>query len=181
MQDQSAGAIETLVAQHASRQLSRRSLLKRAGALGLTAGAIGPLLAACGTSASPGASASGKPVRGGTFKEGYDRDFTPVNPVANAWADPDYNAFYEALVIRTPEGQIVPMLADKFSSSASGWTFHLRQGLKFQSGAPVTPQAVIEDFDLFRSPKTGQNGPFWGPITSVTAQGEDIVCATKGP
>src|ERR1700735_4592575 len=112
MQDKSAGAIEKLVAQHASRQLSRRALLKRAGALGLTAGAIGPLVAACGPSSSSGGSATRKPGRGGTLKEGYGRDFTPVNPVANAWADPDYNAFYEALVIRNPEGQIVPMLAD---------------------------------------------------------------------
>jgi peptide/nickel transport system substrate-binding protein len=183
MQDQSAVSLEELVAQHASRQLSRRSLLKKAGALGLTAGAIGPLLAACGSAApsASGASAGGKPIRGGTFKEGYDRDFTPVNPVANAWADPDYNALFEALVMRNPEGEIVPMLADKFSSSATGWTFHLRQGLKFQSGAPLTPQAVVEDFNLFRSPKTGQNGPFWTPITDVKAQGENVICTTKGP
>ena len=37
VQNQSADALEALVARHASRQLSRRSLLKKAGALGLTA------------------------------------------------------------------------------------------------------------------------------------------------
>jgi peptide/nickel transport system substrate-binding protein len=101
--------------------------------------------------------------------------------VANAWADPDYNALFEALVMRNPEGEIVPMLADKFASAADGWTFHLRQGLKFQSGAPLTPAAVVEDFNLFRSPKTGQNPPFWTPITAVSAQGENVVCTTKHP
>jgi ABC-type transport system substrate-binding protein len=123
----------------------------------------------------------GAPNRGGNFREGYDRIFTPPDPVANAWADPDFNALFEALVMRNPEGQIVPMLADTFSSGRHGWTFHLREGLHFQSGAPLTAAAVVEDFNLFRSPKTGQNGPFWTPVTDVTASGQDIVCSTTHP
>jgi peptide/nickel transport system substrate-binding protein len=184
--DESSERVSDVVEEYATSRITRREALKRAGVFGLGAAALGQLLA--GGLPSAAAAAALRPERtgatakrGGTFREGYDRDFTPPNPVANNWADPDYNALFEALVIRNPEGQIVPMLADRFSSTPTGWTFHLRQGLKFQSGTPVTPAAVVEDFDLFRSPKTGQNGPFWTPIYDVVAQGPNIVCKTHHP
>lgn len=181
--DPSPGGMAEIVEQYSSKHLSRRDVLRRAGLLGISAAAVGPLLAACGSnpSTATGGTSGGKPKKGGTFREGYDRDFTPPNPVANNWADPDYNALFEAVVIRNPEGQIVPMLADKFASSATGWTFHIRQGLKFQSGAPVTAAIVAEDFNIFRNPKIAQNPPFWTPITNVEAQGENVVCTTKQP
>jgi peptide/nickel transport system substrate-binding protein len=179
------GSITDVVDQYSKNRLSRRDVLRSAGVLGISASMIGPLLAACGSSGSSSPSASGAgggtAKTGGTFREGYDRDFTPPNPVKNAWADPDFNALFEALVMRNPEGQIVPMLADKFSSGPTGWTFHLRSGLKYQSGAPLTPASVVEDFNLFRNANIGQNPPFWTPITSVTANGQNIVCQTKGP
>lgn len=177
-------SISEVVDQYASKRLSRRDVLRQAGILGISASVIGPVLAACGSSSpSPSASStsSGVPKSGGTFREGYDRDFTPPNPVRNNWADPDYNALFEAPVMRNPEGAIVPMLADQFSSGPTGWTFHLRSGLKYQSGAPVTTDSVVEDFNLFRNPKTGQNPPFWTPITDVTAEGQNIVLKTKQP
>ena len=182
--DRSPDGLQEVVGEYVSQKISRRELLKRAGVLGLTAAAVGPLVAtgaAGATTSRTKAAAANAPKKGGTFREGYDRVFTPPNPVANAWADPDYNALFEALVMRNPQGQIVPMMADKFTSGSHGWTFHLRQGLHFQSGAPVTPAAVVRDFNLFRSPKTGQNGPFWIPVTNVYAQGQNVVCATKKP
>ncbi|MCU1491544.1 MAG: hypothetical protein JWM85_2949 [Acidimicrobiaceae bacterium] len=182
--DESSDRLDEVVEEYAANRITRREALKRAGVLGLGAATLGPLLArvlpssVAAASEAPGNSGQAAPKHGGTFREGYDRDFTPPNPVANNWADPDFNALFEALVIRNPEGQIVPMLADHFTSGPQGWTFHLRKGLKFQSGAPVTPAVVVEDFNLFRSPKTGQNGPFWTPIYDVAAQGENVVCKT---
>jgi peptide/nickel transport system substrate-binding protein len=182
---QSTGNVSDVIDEYANKRLSRRDVLKRAGVLGLSASAIGPLLAACsssGTSAgSSGGSASGTPKVGGMFREGYDRDFTPPNPVKNSWADPDFNALFEALVMRNPEGQIVPMLASSFSSSPTGWTFNLRSGLKYQSGAPLTTASVIQDFNLFRNPDIGQNPPFWEPVTGITSSGQEIVCHTSHP
>ncbi len=184
--DRSPDGLQEAVGEYVSQKISRRELLKRAGVLGLTAAAVGPLVAtgAAGAATSrsaAGAAAAARPRR----VEPSARDTTGSsrrpNPVANAWADPDFNALFEALVMRNPQGQIVPMMADTFTSGPHGWTFHLRKGLRFQSGAPVTPAAVVEDFNLFRSPKTGQNGPFWIPVTNVYAQGENIVCATKKP
>src|ERR1700722_19038476 len=180
-------SIDRVVADYMSGGLSRRGFLQRAGLLGLGAVATGSLLAACSSSSkstssgSAAATPTGAPVVGGTFREGYDRDFTPPDPVQNAWADPDFNAFFEALIIRDPQGALVPMLASSSTSTATGWTFELRDGLTFQSGAPLTAAVVVQNFKLFADPKTGQNAIFWTPITSITSSGQTITCTTNGP
>ncbi len=168
------------LAGYTAGRVSRRSFLKAAAAVGVSASTASTLLAACSSSSSGSGkpSSTGKPISGGTFREGYDRDFTPPNPVNSAWADPDYNALFEAIIMRDPMGAMVPMLADSFSSDATGWKFHLREGLKFQSGAPVTADAVATDFKLFANLKTGANGVFWTPVTNITTNGQNIVCAT---
>jgi peptide/nickel transport system substrate-binding protein len=184
--DQVPDGLHDAIGDYLAQRISRRALLKRAGVLGLTAAAVGPLVATGATGATPRRGtfegrAKIVPKSGGRFREGYDRIFTPPDPVSNYWADPDFNALWESLVIRNPEGGIVPMLADTFSSGPTGWTFHLRKGLKFQSGAPCTPAVVVEDFNLYRSTATGQNWPFWVPVTKVSASGQDVMCSTTHP
>lgn len=189
--------------------VSRRTFLARAAILGVGASSAASILAACSsdegsssdtsdttagsdapddsgdgtttTAADTTPEPAGGPKIGGVFREGYDRDLTGPDPVRNAWADPTFNGFYEALVMRSPEGPIVPMLASAFSNDDTGWRFTLRDGLKFHSGADCTPEIVVENFELFRDPDTGQNGPFWEPITAVTNDGPEITCATDGP
>jgi peptide/nickel transport system substrate-binding protein len=172
--------------------LSRRDFLQRTGLFGLGAVASASLLAACtpsspsgpSTGASAGTASAGNPKTGGTFKEGYDRDFTPPDPVANAWADPTFNAFWEALAIRDPSGTLVPMLADSFKSTSTGWTFQLRKGLKFHNGVACTAAVVAKDFNIYAGKVKSipaQNGIFWTPITDITASGQTITCATKKP
>ena len=180
--------------EYAGGQMSRRGFLIRAAAVGVGAAAAGQLLAACSTSA-PGAAGSsaaaatgaasaatgGSPVMGGIFREGYDRAPTPPDPVRNAWADPTFNAFYEALLVRDPQGNPVPMLASSFTDEPTQWTFTLREGLTFHSGAQLTADVVVKNFELFRNPETGQNAIFWNPITGVSASGQVITCATAHP
>jgi peptide/nickel transport system substrate-binding protein len=171
--------------------LSRRAFLQRTGLLGLGAIASASLLAACTPSSSNPSSvgsgkgtSAGKPKTGGTFKEGYDRDFTPPDPVANAWADPTFNAFWEGLAIRDPSGTLVPMLADSFKSSATGWTFELKNGLKFHNGVACTADIVAKDFNIYAGKVkniTAQNGIFWTPITEITSSGQTVTCTTKQP
>ncbi|HQJ34825.1 MAG TPA: ABC transporter substrate-binding protein [Rhodoglobus sp.] len=181
MTEQGSGH-EARLQELADSGVSRRGFLKGAVALGVSAGFASSFLAACSSpSADPSASGSptGSPKPGGTFREGYDRELTPPDPVQNAWADPTFNAFYEAMIIRNPEGSPVPMLASSYNSGPTGWDFTLRDGLKFHSGAAVTPDVVVTDFKLFANPKTGQNFPWWAPITAITSSGQVIKCATK--
>ena len=179
---------------YAGGQMGRRGFLMRAAALGVGAAAAGQLLAACSTSNSGAAGSSaaaatgaasgaagGSPVTGGIFREGYDRAPTPPDPVRNAWADPTFNAFYEALLVRDLQGNPVPMLASSFTDEPTQWTFTLREGLTFHSGAALTPDVVVQNFELFRNPDTGQNAIFWNPITGVSASGQVITCATAHP
>lgn len=180
--------------------MSRRKFLTYASSLGVSAAVAGSVLAGCGDDDDSNGSASGDgsdptaeptseptsepdtgPRVGGVFREGYDRTLTGPDPVRNAWADPTFNAFYEALVVRNPQGAVVPMLASAFSNDDTGWRFTLRDGLMFHSGAACTPEIVVENFELFRNPETGQNGPFWAPITAVSNDGSEITCATDGP
>ena len=127
----SSGALDEAVSQYASGNLTRRDFLKRAAALGIGAASASVLLAAQSSSAAQRVTSSGtssKPVKGGTFREGYDRDFTPPNPVANTWADPDYKALFEALIMRDPEGKMVPMMADSFTSGPTAGPSTSRTG-----------------------------------------------------
>ncbi len=160
---------------------SRRSFLRSAAVLGVSASFASTFLAACASDTAGGDDAdAGQPRSGGTLREGYDRDLTAPDPVQNAWADPTFNAFYEGLVVRNPEGAPVPMLASAFASGAAGWTFTLREDLTFHSGAPVTPEVVITDFKLFASPDSGQNFPWWAPIKKIDNDGQEITCHTEG-
>ena len=132
--------LEEIIDDYLHARVSRRGFLKRAGALGIGALTAGSILAACGGESTDEASpvATTEPVSGGTFREGYDRDFSPLDPVYSNWDDPGMNAVYEAVAIRDPQGTLVPMLCDSFESTATGWTFQLRDGLKFHSGAALT-------------------------------------------
>lgn len=183
--------------------LSRRAFLSYAAALGVGAAGAGAVLAGCSSDSDsetgsgepsggggdggdssdpePTAEEASGPSVGGVFREGYDREMTGPDPVRNAWADPTFNAFYEALVIRDPQGAVVPMMASAFAVDDTGWRFTLRDGLMFHSGAACTPEIVVEDFKLFKDPETGQNSPFWDPITEITNEGNEITCATDGP
>lgn len=172
-----------ILEQLAASGVSRRSFLKQATVLGFSAVFASEFLAACSGSGSGsnGGDVSASPRAGGTFIEGYDRDFSPADPVFTPWLDPTMNAFYEALVFRNPEGQAVPMMVTGFSSDAGGWQFTLRDGLKFHSGDKVTPAAVVKVMKLMADPTTGLNGVFWVPVTDISASGQNVNCDTDGP
>ena len=77
---------------------------------------------------------------------------------------------FEGLVQWTPDNKVAPALAEKWAISPDGrtYTFHLRPGVKFQDGHPVTAQDVY--FSLRRALDPGLN-------SSVTNYLEDIVGA----
>ena len=44
-----------------------------------------------------------EPTPGGTLREGYDLDFSRLDPVATDWYDPAFYALFESLLIDNPE------------------------------------------------------------------------------
>lgn len=180
--------IERLVSSYQRGRLSRREFLGRATALGLGVPTVAALLAACGGSsggggdtaaadASTGAEAAtaadtaaaadtATPVSGGTLVEGYDRQFSPITTINAAWVDPTQDAMLESLVTNDPQGNLVTKLAESWevSDDAQTWTFTVREGVTFHSGAPMTTDNVAQDLNLDRG-DAGQH-PYW--YTQVT-------------
>ena len=162
--------------------LSRRELMKRAAAIGVSAQVVAAIAAA--TTQIDASAQDMEPQTGGTFTEGYDRDFTRMDPVQSGWADPGYNAIYEYVMLRDPDGAIVPMLAESWEISEDNltWTLKIRDGIVFHSGAPCTAASVVEAFNLFRDPATGQNAIFWNSVTDVQeGEGNTVVVSLSQP
>lgn len=79
---------------------------------------------------------------------------------------------YETLTLNKPDGTgVVPGLATSWQQSSNrlSWTFHLRQGVRFHSGKPLTADDVVFSLNYVRNTKDKTN--LWAsnftPIKSV--------------
>lgn len=136
--------------------------------LSLTASVAALLtLAACGsgsTAADSSSSSGGTPQAGGTLRVGVVGGSTkdtldPHSPVTH----PDEARviqLYATLATYDTEHKVEMDLADKITSSkdAKTWTVHLRPGLKFSDGKPITADDVISTFKRITDPKSPQSG-----------------------
>jgi peptide/nickel transport system substrate-binding protein len=161
--------VQGLVAQYLDGELSRRQFVVGALALGLGMTTIGALLAACTSSTT---SQSATPKTGGTLREGYDLDFSRLDPINTNWYDPAFYAVYESLVTNDPQGNYVPQIASSWTVATDGLsvTFKIRSGLKFQSGATLDATAIKAVYDAIADPKNGSPlGSVWVPVASTQA------------
>lgn len=200
-------SVADLHARYQSGALSRRGFLKAALALGVSAPTLAQLLASPAgaqtrtAAETPGlasaalsqitpvssviaeARAGGTPKVGGTLVEGYDRIFSPITTINAAWIDPTQDALLESLITTDPYGNLVPKLASSFklSPDSKTVTFTLREGVQFQSGAPVTPANVVTDWNLVRGP-TGQDPDWYVQVKSITeGPGNTVVVQCDKP
>ncbi len=179
-------ALSTLVREYQEKRLTRREVLARATALGLSASAVAALLAgardarAAGSGVRSGSAAvrQQEPKTGGVLREGYDLDFSRMDPINTNWYDPAFFALYDAVITSDPEGNLVPQLAEtwEFSPDGTKVTFKIRSGLKFHSGRPLTAQAIKEVYDLIKDPNSGSPlRTLFDPVTSIDAPDETTV------
>jgi peptide/nickel transport system substrate-binding protein len=145
-------------------RLTRREMVRRATVLGFSMSAIGTLISACGggdgatDSASSGTPATGSPRRGGTGTFGLPAPTADVDPVtmSNTGAIQTAELAGEYLAFPDEKFGLQPMLATKWEPGATPkeWTFHLREGVKFHSGAPMTSADVVATFERLTDPKS---------------------------
>jgi peptide/nickel transport system substrate-binding protein len=116
------------------------------GCLCLCLASCGSSTGATGTGSSATASA-GAPKRGGSITIGQVGDPESLDPT-KTYANQSIlvmKNLYEMLYDSTPNGQgFTPWLATGYSLSADklAWTFHLRHGVEFSNGAPMTSADV---------------------------------------
>ena len=63
---------------------------------------------------------------------------------------------YDPFIDLDNDQQPVPVLAESWEASADGkvWTFHLRQGVKFHDGSPLTADDVVWTYRRLIDPAT---------------------------
>ncbi|QKZ17166.1 ABC transporter substrate-binding protein [Streptomyces chartreusis] len=129
---------------------SRRGFLTLSGG-----GALAALLAACAPSVDATATGSGQ--RGGTLRVGTPPPPTAVDPVTayDGTSIALYQLVAEYLIWLDEDFKLVPQLATKWTSDASGrkWTFTLREGVTFSDGTKLDADTVKATFDRLLDPK----------------------------
>ena len=163
----------------AAGRLGRREFLRRGAALGMSAGVMGAVLAACGganktgtaAKTSTGANTSSGPVKkGGTLKLAQQAPAGQVNPLTiddvGGLCQLSQTGEFLALDVG---GVLHPMLATKWTPSHGGtvWTFKLRPGVKFHNGKQMTADDVVYTFQQLADPKNASNAlsTFSGVLT----------------
>lgn len=143
------------------RRVSRRDLLKGVATLG-AAGAVAPLLSACGSGGSgtaPEGSAAASPVKGGRLRLGViggsNRDV--VDPHV-AYTQPDNlrgRQIFSNLFDYDHSFKVKPGLATEAEPNDKGdiWTVKLRPDVTFHNGKSFTAADVIWTFQKILDPK----------------------------
>jgi peptide/nickel transport system substrate-binding protein len=124
-----------------------------------------------------------------TFTVGVTQDVDSLNPftgiVASAYEM--YQLNYDTLTdYAQKDFSTVPSLATSWDTSSDGltWTYHLRPGLKWSDGQPLTANDVAYTFNRVRNGKYEQTnyGNYVAAITSVTATDDTtVVMKVKKP
>lgn len=173
-------ALEELMRDYRADRITRREVMRRAVSLGLTVPVVSAvLLAERGASAAPAGRASDPasprreaPKTGGTLREGYDLDFSRMDPVSTNWYDPGFYALYEHVITLDPDGNYVPQLAETWGTSEDGLkvTFTIRPNLTFHSGAPLDANAIKAVYDAIKDPANASPlAVLFTPVASIDA------------
>jgi peptide/nickel transport system substrate-binding protein len=148
----------------------------------LLIGTMGTLLAflvsACGGGSSGGtvsiaeesetasAVCEEEPVAGGNLTYARQLEVITLNPREIKNGNGDIFAdemLYSGLVRNDPGGaaKVVPALAEKWDVSKDGltYTFHLRPGIKFSDGSPITAEDIAWNIEQFANPEVNVSLP----------------------
>lgn len=86
----------------------------------------------------------------------------------------------ETLVKFDKNMEIEPMLADSWEKvNDLTWKFHIREGVKFQNGTPLTASSVKSSIE--RALKANSRTQEMLVVESITADGQDLTITTKTP
>ncbi len=143
-------------------RLSRRALLRRAAALGLSLAAIERLLGPYAPSvlgapaAAPAATPAGRPKPGGATVWAAESDPVSMNPITNSnfSSTQGFEHSYESLTGYDSRMRVLPALAERWETPDDNtYIFHLRRGVKWHDGTDFMADDVKYTFDYVLDPK----------------------------
>ena len=121
------------------------------------------------TATQPPATATAAPPL--VLKVASTASFETFDPVASFSVEAAYLPnLYEGLLRVNPAGstdKYMPLLATSWEKSDDSltWTFHLRQGVKFHDGEPLTAAAVKQSIEAAKD--HGGAGFIWAPVDTI--------------
>lgn len=79
------------------------------------------------------------------------------NPLTAVYTNAAYGMIYDTLVVQAADMSFHPLLAQSWEEAPDGmaWTFHLKPGVTFHDGKPLTAQAVARYIELYRGAENG--------------------------
>ncbi len=200
--------VNELIQARIDGRLSRRDLVRRATALGISAPVIGIMLHATSDRAfgapNPGRGTrptrfqetvpadaplkpEGTPREGGTITIGSNEEPDTLNPYVTQLVTTGdvLSGVMGRLLAYDSKQQLQPDLAEGFEISEDGltYTFKTRLGVKFHNGDAFTPQDVIDTWKMIMDEKFGAFSQLgWEKITEMTSPDETtLVMVTKEP
>lgn len=148
-----------------------------------SAGSQGSIVSSSLPTSSPSNVCETTPTAGGTLTSARQNETLSLNPgnTPGGWGDGEaIDMIFEPLIAMDPTGKtsdIVPAVADKWSVSSDGLTysFHIRDGIEFSDGTPVTAEDVKFSLDRYADPKQTQFASFADGYKSTTIVDEQDV------
>ncbi|MEU4423998.1 ABC transporter substrate-binding protein [Actinoplanes sp. NPDC024001] len=143
--------------------------------------ALGALLAlgACTADAGTPAGEKLKTLTIGTMTPARSMD--PVD--AGGGSIPFYQAVYDTLIKREPDGKLSPMLASdwKYDATNTALTLTVRDGVTFDDGTPVDAKAVKANLDRFRAGGAAENAQALSTKSVEVTDPKTVVIKLTGP
>ncbi len=150
--------------------------------VGLTGVVVAPSLAPSGPGASPGSSLPASHP----YVEGIVGSAASVSPFsAQTVAERQISTLlFRGLVRLGPDDTLVGDLADRWAVDATGaaWTFHLRPGLTWQDGAPLTSDDVVFTVAALSDPSyLGPGATSWREVTATAVDPQTVTLTLASP
>ena len=135
------------------------------------------MLAGCGKDEGTQGTPSGDAAAKDGIVIGIDADATSMDPlrISDTVSMSILSNVYETLVRMTPDSKVIPAAAESWDISEDGleYIFHLRSGMTFHNGDPVTAEDVKYSID--QSVESAYSGPYMNFIDRVEVVDESSV------
>ena len=155
-----------LIDEYVHRKISRRELMRRGTAVGMSLPALSFIAAACGgddddggAQTGGGETTAGAVQPGGTVRVALIQPTTEPNPllVQDEGGAGMLGSTGEYLSFSDENLDLQPRLAESWEPNDDGsvWTFTIRSGVTFHNGAPMTSEDVVATFEKLINPDGG--------------------------